>query len=293
MSRNTRFAGSIIGIAFIISVMVPLAQAMAATACTNISSLAQLQAMSLTGNYCLTADIPAKGANFTPIGDANHPFTASLDGQGHSIDQITINSSDRDVALIAYLGSGGSVSNLGITRLSITATIHNTCVLSGDAVGGLVGENQGMITNSDTEGSISGTAAGKCIGDLDVGGLAGANCGTISRSYSAASITGRSSQGASLGGLVGTNGLSFYGGPGTISQSFATGNVSGEGQAIIVLGGLVGYNDEIGVITESYAAGTVSQLRPSPNSTPRVCWWPGRTIGRQDPAVLGFGLGHR
>jgi filamentous hemagglutinin family protein len=161
-------------------------------------------------------------------------FTGSFDGNGHVIDALYINRPSRDkphasyVGLLGVVGSGGTVTNIGLTNVDITGY---------DTAGGLAGTNYGTIKNSYAAGSVSGD-------DGYVGGLVGDNYGKISNSYATGNVSGYSR----IGGLVGENHYS-----GKISNSYATGSVSGN----YVIGGLVGQNTE-GTITNSYATGRVS-----------------------------------
>ena len=65
------------------------------------------------------------GAGFIPIGNSQNPFTGSLNGDGFAINNLTINSSAAYVGLFGMIGSGGSVQNLGIGNISLTATGWN------------------------------------------------------------------------------------------------------------------------------------------------------------------------
>ena len=103
----------------------------------------------------------------------------------------------------------------------------------GAAVGGLVGYQDGGISDSYAAGSVSG--------DEYVGGLAGENRGYVVASYSSADVTGN----GGVGGLAGVNRR-------LISGSYATGSVTG-GRAA---GGLAGYNGA--KIIASYATGAVT-----------------------------------
>ena len=200
-------------------------------------------------------------SNWDPIGDADSGvgFTGTLDGNGYTISNLTINRPDEDgVGLFCIIGdpntmSGGEVRNLGIECVDIVGntgvgglaggsvgTITN-CYVIGDitgnyiGAGGLVGQNMGIITNSYAAGSVEGNDY--------IGGLVGYNeNGTISNSYASGSITG----GSRVGGLVGGN----YGG--TITNCYADGNVNGD---MYYTGGLAGEN--IGIVTNSYATGLV------------------------------------
>ncbi|MFH1190055.1 MAG: GLUG motif-containing protein [Candidatus Omnitrophota bacterium] len=110
-------------------------------------------------------------------------------------------------------------------------------------VGGLVGENAGIISASHATGDAIGTTDSHRIG-----GLAGENQGSIYDSWAGGSVSGAQY----VGGLVGQN--YDYGvvqAPGVISASYATGVVKG----LEYIGGLVGYN--IGTISDAYATGNV------------------------------------
>ena len=98
----------------------------------------------------------------------------------------------------------------------------------GNEVGGLVGNNKGLIKDSYANGSAASA-------NSFVGGLVGANDGgKITNSYATGSVEGRSH----IGGLVGAR----YSGS-KITNSYATGSVEGDAW----VGGLVGWswNSEI------------------------------------------------
>ena len=99
-------------------------------------------------------------------------------------------------------------------------------------VGGLVGENHGIIRASYATGNVSSR-------EDSVGGLVGKNHGTISASYATGDV---SSGYEEIGGLVGRN-------SGTIIASYAVGEVSGS-DTTGYIGGLVGLSS--GDITHSY-----------------------------------------
>ncbi len=105
----------------------------------------------------------------------------------------------------------------------------------GQAVGGLVGYQDGVISASYVSGRVSG--------DEYVGGLTGENRNYIIASYSSADVTGN----AGVGGLAGVNRVQ-------ISGSYATGRVTGGTAA----GGLAGYNGGVGRIIASYATSAVT-----------------------------------
>jgi PGF-CTERM protein len=138
-------------------------------------------------------------------------------------------------------------------------------------VGGLVGENRGIVNESHANASVSG--------DFRVGGLVGANDGTVTESYVTSSISGSSN----VGGLAGAN-------SGTVTESYATGGVSGDD----FVGGLVGRNLR-GLVTESYATGSVNGtdggggLVGTSEGTVRESYWDTEST-RRATSVGGTGL---
>ena len=210
----------------------------------------------LSGTYALGRDIDASataswngGKGFAPIGTYySADFTGTFDGQGQTISNLFINRpASQFVGLFASNEFSATVRNLGLLNVSITGQT---------AVGGVVGQNMGTITEVYTSGSVTATdfGAGGIVaynyGSLSnvysasavsapagfAGGIAGLSFGDISRAYATGPVSG----GSYVGGLVGYLG-------GSVNQSYATGAVSGTSD----VGGLVGYNDG-GSITQSY-----------------------------------------
>ncbi|MDR0517835.1 MAG: hypothetical protein LBH25_12400 [Fibromonadaceae bacterium] len=150
--------------------------------------------------------------------------------------------------------AGGLVGNN-----SNKSTIENSYamgnVTGGNAVGGLVGSNDGTITACYAAGNAKGNA---------VGGLAGSNEGIITNSYSMGNVAGSIS-----GGLVGklANG---YSEKGTIKNSYSVGNVNGTTSAN---GGLVGENGKGTIVNSYYDRQTSSQsdiVKGEPKSTAQM-----------------------
>ena len=116
-----------------------------------------------------------------------------------------------------------------------------------DFAGGLVGWNNGPISDSDARNP---TVKGKS----GVGGLVGvSHPGAITRSTASANVSGRSlnsQREQNLGGLVGSS-------SGPISDSHASGDVQGD-LGDWQIGGLAGASS--GTITDSGASGNVSQV---------------------------------
>ena len=226
----------------------------------------------LNGDYALGANINAStatslngGAGFEPIGTSANLFEGVFDGQNYTISNLTINSAAQAVGLFAGIGTTGTVRNLGLTNITVNATLPDVGagtlgsynlgtvsdvyatgslhVASGSNVGGLIGTNDGMLERSYAAVSVSSGG-----GNWSFGGLVGANYATITQSYA----TGSASGGNSNGGLVGYNAPT-----GVISQSYASGQASGYGN----VGGLVGW--ETGVASQSYALTTAPASLPT------------------------------
>jgi hypothetical protein len=237
----------------------------------------------------------APANTWTAIGTSSSiNFIGTFDGAGHVVSGVYINrtgtaTADNYQGLFGYVGSGGTIENLGVVASYVKAnqyvgglagynnggTITNSYAagtVSGTSnqVGGLAGYNNGgTISNSYATGDVNGGsqigglaglngsgstitssyAAGTVSGTGDVGGLAGGNLGTISNSYATGDVTGTGTGGNS-GGLVGSNG-SFSNKSGTIANSYAAGNVTGYNG-----GGLAGQNYD--TISNSYATGNVT-----------------------------------
>ena len=198
------------------------------------------------------------GAGWIPIGEGS-PFVATFEGGGHTISNLYIRRSP-NVGLFGVLGSGSTVSGIGLVATSVGASGYGSA-------GALAGIGHGVIEDSFADGLVAG-----CVDEI--GGLVGVNEGSIANSRSAVDVinAGKSHEAAfvvitevitdlidiplfissrlacygSVGGLVGDN-------KGTIAGSHSTSVVSGLTDN---LGGLVGVNS--GAITDSYATGSVS-----------------------------------
>jgi hypothetical protein len=232
-----------------------------------------------TGDYSkcfiLTADIDMGGQVFTTAiiaantssstGFQGTAFTGTFDGNGHKITAFTINGgSNSFLGLFGSINPGGSVKNLGLEDFVVVSGyfyvgglvggnngIISNCYATGTIssssfLGGLVGWNGdgGSIENCYSTGSVSGSSGSECVG-----GLAGGNSGIISNCYSTGTVSGS----LDVGGLVGENSK------GNISNCYSTGEVNGSsapwGSAKV--GGLVG-NNYNGSISNCYSSSSVS-----------------------------------
>lgn len=203
----------------------------------------------LDGNYVLVNDLDENTAGYAvhggpaanggdgwePIGTVTYQFTGSFDGNQYTISGLVIDRDDTEyIGLFGFVGVGGEVKNVGLEDVDVTGF---------RTTGGLVGQNEGTVSESYSTGSVTGLSH-------RTGGLVGRNIAgaTITKSYATGNVTGRDR----TGGLVGDN----YG---AISNSYVTSSVSGGRWEI---GGLVGWNRPGASITNSYSTGSVTQDTP-------------------------------
>ena len=152
----------------------------------------------LSLNCTLTEDItltkPATGeSNWTPISG----YSGTFDGDGHAIDNLTINTTKEKQGLFSTISSPGIVKNL---------TLRNVQIEGGLMTGGIAGYNFGTITDCKASGNIKGTTT--------VGGIAGTSfMGSITNCSFDGSVI---SDGGAAGGISGSNGKGTTTGKGTI-----------------------------------------------------------------------------
>ncbi|MFZ4698972.1 MAG: hypothetical protein ACOYMG_02875, partial [Candidatus Methylumidiphilus sp.] len=146
--------------------------------------------------------------------------------------------------------------------------LMNGTVTGNTSVGGLAGDNRGLIYQAYVDNYV---ILGGTNGNI-MGGLAGQNSGNISNSHAISFVLGQQGipdHGVLIGGLVGNNIDSNTGG--SISGSFDTGRVTGSN----FVGGLAGFNS--GDIRQSYATGSVSGSA-----------YVGGLVGENKPILSGF-----
>lgn len=226
---------------------------------------------SLDINITLDKDITLTG-EWTPIGSRNSPYTGTFDGGGHILSGLTIDQSETTyVGLIGYIGGGGTVKNLTLADVDITADsyvgavagrndgIIENCLVTGSVtsyagenngyVGGITGENRGAITGCAALGSVT------VANGMYVGGIAGChNGGSITVCYSSATVTAM----AYVGGIAGQSSAMLN--AATITACYSTGDVTAakNGPGYSFVGGVVGYNSNKAVLAACYATGSVS-----------------------------------
>jgi len=189
----------------------------------------------LASNIVLTAPAPG-GSNWTPIGSFSPMFTGSFNGNNFSVSGLVINREDNNQAMFAYIGTTGSVVNLGLVDVNITGR-NNT--------GGIAGTNMATIQNCSVFGIIGGSTA---VMASKIGGITGENIGMIDMCFFDGNIVG---EGSMIGGIAGINDTSA-----SILNCYtpATATLSGAGGTI--KGGIAG--DNLGMVRNCYSASAVT-----------------------------------
>jgi hypothetical protein len=246
----------------------------------NVDQLQCIEDQDLDGNYVQVSDIDASGTSswndgdgFEPIGAPNllgRIFSGKLDGNGHSIEGLTINRPDTDnVGIFSILN--GEVDGV---------VLENADVEGNSSVGALAGQANGATVNASS-------ATGSVVGSSTTGGLVGYNLASGSLENSSASVD--VDGGNQAGGIVGQN-------DGVVSDSYSRGDVTGDD----TVGGLAGFNGFSGAVTTSYATGTVSANANSGGligvninvlgTVAGDSYWDTQTTGQPSSAGDGTGL---
>lgn len=185
----------------------------------------------LSAYYRLGCDIDLEGAEWTPIGDYDNPFTGQFCGNGYTISNYTITSTNSDT------GFFGDIRNGVVKDLTLADFTMKTMSYTGALVGRTRG-NDTVISNCHT---LNGT--------MDVDGTAGGLIGcatntmTISECTSNCTIT---SEWSRVGGIVG------YGSANMTKCAF-TGKLTG---TTYDMGGIIGYATS-GVYDQCYSTGEI------------------------------------
>lgn len=187
----------------------------------------------LSGHYKLTTALNVKSSCsnsseplFRPIGTTAQPFTGRFDGQGNSILGLTIRSPKDTAGLFGVVAQAAVLENIVLER----------CTVEGNSyIGGLTGENYGILRNCSVSGTVRGAH--------HIGLLCGMNRGGIENCKVEGNVIGNEY----VGGITGSNQDNAR-----IERSAAQVHVSGTE----VVGGIAGANLH-GRILECQSGGTV------------------------------------
>ena len=176
-------------------------------------------------------DIDMSGVTgFEGIGTSTNAFKGTVYGNGHVVENMTINTSSSFQGLFGNINQS-TIKDLGIVDANVTGDSY-TGILVGKA------ENS-QISNVYTSGTVTSNGS-------QIGGLTGElKNSTATNVYSTADVKGK----LNIGGLIGDSGGSI------VEKAFATGKVTAtEGQ----VGGLIGAMENGGTVKNSYATGDVN-----------------------------------
>ncbi len=180
-------------------------------------------------------------------GNNNVGAVAGVVAAGGTIEQVqssmSVTGQDGVGGLVGVNNSGGTIT---VARASGAVTA------SGERVGGLVGDNDGAISQAYATGAVGGGAS--------VGGLVGRNGGTIADAYATGAIGLSANSAVSQQNLGGVIGWSVAGS--SASRLYFAGAVSGSGFAPGTVGAVVGRADSGAVVGPAFfdaqSAGTVN-----------------------------------
>lgn len=194
--------------------------------------------------FALGADIDMQGiSDFVPIGGYNYTrFEGVFDGQGFTISNLTIKSTDTTVGFFGGTNRA-TIKNVILDKVNIVANNN-----SWNVCGGLIGESSETTVDSCfVTGSIEN--AGGCTGGL-IGQSSSdtvTNCSTNTRVKSTSAYTGAF--------IAVTRG--------SISNCTASGSVIIERDATDSNGGFVGYIEGFGIVINCSSSADISLLGTS------------------------------
>ena len=141
-------------------------------------------------NVCNKVDgTVASDKSWEPIGNEKIEYNGIFEGNGHTINNIYINSNNSNQGLFGVVGENGKIKNI-----KINGKIETTGIFAG----GITGVNNGTILKCSNNAEVVMNGA------YDVGGITGVNNGTIMKCINQANI---SSRGEAAGGISGANGI--------------------------------------------------------------------------------------
>ena len=241
------------------------------------AELAWFAATDGSGSAKLTADIELASYDWTPL----RKFYGTLDGQGHVIRNLYVNSASYPLGLIGYLQGGASVTRLGITgsvtctarsnaqaggiagymydKASITQCWSAVDVTSNKHAGGIAGYTAtgAVITDCYATGTIRSSSANECyLGGICGSGFSNTAGATLTNCYSVGKVVGTGGNASYVGGLSPDKTAAHY-----VNSFYLTGTVSGESPKYGVTGlGTAKTADELRALAselgDSFAADT-------------------------------------
>ena len=173
----------------------------------------ELKADIVVNENVLTADgtLNGDGSNFrawTPIGNEANAYTGEFRGSEHTVSGLYVNGSADYVGLFGYVGSGGTVQNVGVIDSYLDGSRY---------VGGVAGLNKGTLQYVYNTGNVNGSNY--------AGGVVGRNNYIVRYAYNTGTVFANNN----AGGVVGENNyiLEYAYNTGFASNMFQYGSVTG------------------------------------------------------------------
>ena len=187
-------------------------------------------------DFTLVNDIDMSDNIWVPIGNEDHPYTGTFDGNGHAVTGLQSPLYRDDMGMFGQLGDDAEVKNVMAQVEFRDGNMTNIGSIAGTMADGAT------ISNCEGGGTLKGNAFTE-----NIGGLVGKNLGgDIKNSFAVNDIIAEGT--TTVGGLVGSNGDDTHVG-GDIINNFA--NPSFQVAATVTAGGLAGVN--YGLIENCYS----------------------------------------
>ena len=231
-----------------------------------------LDAFENAGNIAvieLADNIDLQGVDWTPIGTADAPFNAVLDGKGFTISNLYISNTEY-AALIAYAGENVVIKNLTLEDVNINSTKYAAGVVCMADSDGLTIENvkvSGTITATSYAGGIVGIADGvsvninACENSADV--TANRAGGIVAWANASANIENVTNLG-DITGSVGASGIAHCV-AGTIKNAVNNGDITSNGTEPAA--GVAGVQKGASIYEYCFNYGNVISTTDNPNSS--------------------------
>ena len=253
------------------------------------AELAWFAATDGSGSAKLTADIELASYDWTPL----RKFYGTLDGQGHVIRNLYVNSTSYPLGLIGYLQGGASVTRLGITgsvtctarsnaqaggiagymydKASITQCWSAVNVTSNKHAGGIAGYTAtgAVITDCYATGTIRSSSANECyLGGICGSGFSNAAGATLTNCYSVGKVVGTGGNASYVGGLSADKTAAHY-----VNGFYLTGTVSGESPKYGVTGlGTAKTADELKALASELGSSFAADTKGLNGGYPVLKW---------------------
>lgn len=264
------------------------------------AELAWFAATDGSGSAKLTADIELASYDWTPL----RKLYGTLDGQGHVIRNLYVNSTSYPLGLIGYLQGGASVTRLGITgsvtctarsnaqaggiagymydKASITQCWSAVNVTSNKHAGGIAGytANGAVITDCYATGTIRSSGANECyLGGICGSGFSNTAGATLTNCYSVGKVVGTGGNASYVGGLSPDKTAAHY-----VNSFYLTGTVSGESPKYGVTGlGTAKTADELRALASELGSSFAADTKGLNGGYPILKWQAGA-----EPVLTGL-----